>query len=100
VTDKWLVAFDYNRAKWGAYKSLDVKFEQTPTSNVPESINPRNYKDASTYRIGVQYEANEKFSFRGGWYYDESPIQNGYFAPETPRNDSQAYTAGLTYQIT
>ncbi len=98
VTDKWLVAFDYNRAKWGAYENLDVKFGAGAPA--AESLNPRNYKDASTYRVGVQYEANEKFSFRGGWYFDESPIQNGYFAPETPRNDSQAYTAGLTYQIT
>lgn len=100
LNDQWLFAFDYNRAKWGAYKSLDVNFEQTPTSNVPQSINPRNYKDASTYRVGVEFAPNKTFSFRGGWYFDESPIQNGYFAPETPRNDSQAYTAGLTYQIT
>lgn len=100
VTDKLLFAFDYNRAKWGDYKSLDVYFHQTETSNAPDSHNPRNYKDASIYRLGLQYEANEKFTFRAGWYYDESPVQNGYFAPETPRNDSQGYTAGLTYQIT
>lgn len=97
VTDKWLVAFDFNRAKWGAYESLDVYFgEGAPAS---ESLNPRNYKDASTYRLGLQYQANDKFSFRAGWYFDESPVQNGYFAPETPRNDSQGYTGGLTYKI-
>ncbi len=100
ITDKWLVAFDFNRAKWGAYKSLDVDFHQTETSNAPDSYNPRNYKDASTYRLGLQYQANDKFSFRAGWYFDESPVQDGYFAPETPRNDSQGYTGGLTYQIT
>ena len=31
-----------------------------------------------------------------GYYFDESPVQEGYFAPETPRNDSNGYTAGLT----
>lgn len=98
VTDKLLFAFDYNRAKWGDYEALDVYFgEGAPAS---ESLNARNYKDASIYRLGLQYEANDKFTFRAGWYYDESPVQNGYFAPETPRNDSQGYTAGLTYQIT
>ncbi len=30
---------------------------------------------------------------------DESPVQDGYFAPETPRNDSMAYTGGFTYQL-
>ena len=34
-----------------------------------------------------------------GWYFDESPVQDGYFAPETPRNDSMGYTGGLTYQL-
>lgn len=98
ITDKWLVAFDFNRAKWGAYEALDVHFGAGAPAS--ESLNPRNYKDASTYRLGLQYQANDKFSFRAGWYFDESPVQDGYFAPETPRNDSQGYTGGLTYQIT
>lgn len=95
LTDKWLVAFDYNYVLWDAYKSLDINF----ANDVPDSKNPRNYKNASTYRVGTQYEANEKFTFRAGWYFDESPVQDGYFAPETPRNDSMGFTGGLTYQV-
>ena len=95
LTDKWLVAFDYNRAMWSAYQSLDVEFN----NGLPTSVNPRNYKDASTYRIGTQYKASEKFTFRAGYYFDESPVQDTYFAPETPRNDSNAFTGGLTYQL-
>jgi long-chain fatty acid transport protein len=95
ITDKWLVAFDYNHAYWNVYKALMVDF-----ANGIVSDNPRNYKDASTYRLGTQYKLNEKFVFRAGWYFDESPVQDGYFAPETPRNDSMGFTGGLTYQIT
>lgn len=94
ITDKWMVAFDYNYTLWSAYKALDVKF-----ANGMESLNPRNYQNASTFRIGTQYEANDKFTFRAGWYHDESPVQDGYFAPETPRNDSMGFTGGLTYQL-
>ena len=95
VTNKWLVAFDYNRTMWGVYESLTVNFENNPTP----SVNPRNYKNSSTYRVGTQYQANDKFTFRAGWYFDESPVQDGYFAPETPRNESMGYTGGLTYQL-
>jgi long-chain fatty acid transport protein len=94
ITDKWLVAFDYNYTLWDSYRALDVKF-----ANGLESNNPRNYKNASTFRIGTQYQANDKFTFRAGWYHDESPVQDGYFAPETPRNDSMGFTGGLTYQL-
>ncbi len=96
LTKRWLVAFDYNRTMWRAYKSLDVDFD----NSVPTSVNPRNYKDSNTYRVGMQYKANDKFVFRAGWYKDQSPVQAGYFAPETPRNDSMGYTGGLTYQVT
>jgi len=94
ITDKWLFAFDYNRAMWSVYDALVVDF-----SNGAQSNNPRNYKNSSTYRLGTQYVANDKFTFRAGWYFDESPVQDGYFAPETPRNDSMGYTGGLTYQV-
>lgn len=96
VTDKLLMAFDYNRAMWSVYKNLDVDFTNPLLT---DSKNLRNYKNASTYRVGMQYAANDKFTFRAGWYFDESPVQDGYFAPETPRNDSMGYTGGLTYQL-
>ncbi|MEQ3662070.1 MAG: outer membrane protein transport protein [Flavobacterium sp.] len=95
VTDKWMLAFDYNYTLWNVYKSLDVEFN----NGLPTSVNPRNYKNASTYRVGTQYAATDKFTFRAGWYFDESPVQDGYFAPETPRNDSMGFTGGLTYQV-
>jgi long-chain fatty acid transport protein len=96
--DKWLFAFDYNYTKWSAYKALDITiYNQNPTPVISENL--RNYKNASTYRLGAQYKATQKFTVRGGFYIDESPVQDGYFAPETPRNDSKGYTGGLTYQL-
>ena len=95
--EKWLFAFDYNRAMWEVYNSLDIDFAP---EGVPDSFNPRNYKNASTYRFGLQYEALDKLTLRVGYYFDESPVRSGYFAPETPRNDSHGYTGGFSYQIT
>ncbi|MCW9037767.1 outer membrane protein transport protein [Altibacter sp.] len=94
--DKWLFAFDFNRAFWDVYESLDIDFAN---ENIPDSRNLRNYKNASTYRFGLQYEATDMFTLRAGYYFDESPVRKGYFAPETPRNDSNGYTAGLTFNV-
>ncbi|PTX44409.1 long-chain fatty acid transport protein [Christiangramia gaetbulicola] len=97
LNDQWLFAFDYNRTFWDVYESLDVDWANP---NIPDSKNPRNYKDASIYRFGLQYAANETFVLRAGYYFDESPVQSGYFAPETPRNDSNNFTGGLTVNVT
>ncbi len=93
---KWLFAFDYNYVFWSAYKALTIEFVDSPLG---KSVNPRNYKNSSTYRFGLQYKVDDQLSLRAGWYYDQSPVQPGYFAPETPRNDSRAYTGGLTYKF-
>ncbi|PQB06035.1 OmpP1/FadL family transporter [Aureitalea marina] len=94
--DKWTFAFDFNRTFWDVYESLDIDFADP---NIPDSVNPRNYKNASTYRFGLQFDATSQFTLRAGYYFDESPIQPGFFAPETPRNDSNGYTAGLTFNV-
>jgi len=91
--DKWLFAFDINETLWSVYNSLDIDFADP---NIPDSENARNYKDSSIYRFGLQYDANDRFTLRAGYYFDESPVQEGYFAPETPRNDSHGFTGGLS----
>lgn len=96
--EKFLFAFDYNRQFWDVYESLDIDFTDTPQK--PDSRNLRNYKNSSVYRFGLQYEATSKITLRGGYYFDESPVQPGFFAPETPRNDSNAFTGGVSFAIT
>lgn len=94
--EDWTFAFDYNRDFWDAYESLDIDFENPA---IPDSKNARNYKNSSIYRFGMQYDATQMFTLRAGYYFDESPVREGYFAPETPRNDSNNFTAGLTVNI-
>ncbi len=99
ATKKLLLAFDWNHTKWSAYKSLDVAIKNTATGAISNSINARNYQDSNTYRFGAQYMINPRFTARAGYYIDNSPILDGYFAPETPRNTGTGYTGGLTFQV-
>jgi long-chain fatty acid transport protein len=48
----------------------------------------------------LQYQATDKITLRAGYYRDETPVQPGYFAPETPRNDSDGFTGGLSFAVT
>ncbi len=92
-SDKMTLAFDINRTFWDVYDELVIEFDNGITS-----VNPRNYEDANILRFGLQYRYNDKWTLRGGIYFDESPVPDGYFAPETPRNDSIGYTAGASYR--
>src|SRR5690606_24720326 len=51
--ESWTFAFDFNRTFWDVYKSLDIDFAN---EDIPDSKNARNYKNASIYRFGMQYD--------------------------------------------
>ena len=89
------IAFDINRTYWSAYKSLDITFY----NSIGTSVNPRNYQNANIYRLGIQHVVSDDLTLRGGVYLDKTPIQNGYFTPETPRNDSTGFTGGASYRL-
>ncbi|MFT6387122.1 MAG: long-chain fatty acid transport protein [Cellvibrionaceae bacterium] len=99
LNEKALLAFDYNYTFWDVYKDLTFNFDSLNAPFPNPSSNPRNYKNSSTYRLGLQYQQNAKLQLRGGIYYDQTPIRDGYFAPETPRGDSLGFTAGMTLQL-
>ena len=93
--DKTKFAFDINRTFWSEYENLNVQFY----NGAGQSLNPRNYQDANILRFGIQHAFNKALTARAGIYFDETPIQPGYFTPETPRNDSIGYTAGVSYRL-
>ncbi len=95
-SEKWLLALDYVIDEWSAYENLDIDFIP---EGVPDSFNPRNYRDAIIVRFGAQYTLNNSLTLRGGYYFDETPIRDGFFSPETPRNNSHGITAGLSFNI-
>jgi len=95
LNEKWLFALEYNRQFWSVYESLSVEF-----GNGTSSSSVRNYQNSSVFRFGFEYKATEKIALRGGYYKDESPIPSGFFSPETPRNDADAFTGGFSVAIT
>ena len=96
VTDKFLFAFDFARTFWDSYESLDLIFSDP---GVAPSLNPRNYENSSIYRFGLQYEVTDNIVLRGGYYRDESPLQNDFFSPETPRPDADGITGGVSVNL-
>ena len=93
VSEKLLVSIEGSFVQWSGYESLDFDFEEEV---IADSENARNYEDAMIFRVGAQYSYSEMFDFRVGFYYDESPITDEFFNPETPNSDNIGITGGLS----
>ncbi|WP_439880658.1 OmpP1/FadL family transporter [Pontibacter sp. MBLB2868] len=96
--DKLTLAVDVSRIGWSAYEKLRFDFSQ-PVAGNTVSESSRNYEDAMIYRIGGEYMATEALAVRAGFYYDQTPVQDGYLTPETPDSDSRGLSAGLGYSV-
>ena len=48
-------------------------------------------------RVGAQYKTTERLFLRAGVYYDQTPIQENNFNPETPGMDKIGMSAGLSF---
>lgn len=94
ITPKWLVSADFNYHGWEKYNKLVLNFEDGTSS-----VNPKNFHNSKTVRIGTQYMFNDKFAGRLGYYYDESPYTDDYFIPETPSFDASVVTGGFGYKF-
>ncbi len=97
-SDKLTLAVDVSRVQWSAYEKLSFEFTQ-PVAGNTVSESGRNYKDAMIYRIGGEYNVTDALAVRGGAYYDQSPVQDGYLTPETPDADSRGLSVGVGYNV-
>ena len=99
ITPKWLISGDFNYSGWHRYNQLKLDFANAPIGNQPNDktvlVSPKNFKNTKTYRVGTQYQINDMFAARAGYYYDESPYADKDFQAETPSFDSNVVTAGL-----
>ncbi len=50
------------------------------------------------YGIGLSYEHNDIWTFRGGIAYDESPISDQYRTPRIPGEDRKWLAIGTSYK--
>ena len=92
ATKKLLLSAELQYVGWKAYDTLAIKF----TTMTSKSI--KNYKNSMIYRIGGEYKACDKMTFRLGFIYDSTPVDKAYYSPDGPGANKISLTAGLTLQ--
>lgn len=98
LSENFELGAQFDWVGWSAYKSLDIDFE-TNTDGLEDSSSPRNYEDSWVAHLGGEYTLESGLNLRAGFYYDTTPVQDGYMTAETPDNDRVGLTAGLGYTV-
>lgn len=95
-TDKLTIAADANYTIWSAYEALIFEFNGL-LGGADSSVNPQQWEDSWTVRLGGQYSASEQIDLRAGAVLDYTPIPDRTLSPITPDADRFNYSFGGTW---
>lgn len=95
--DRWELGFDVQYVGWKAYDSLNIVFNEKALK-IEDIKAEKNYKNSMIYRVGAQYAATERLDVRAGVYFDQTPIRERLYNPETPGMNKLGFSAGLSFE--
>jgi len=89
---------DVSYTLWTRFDSLVVRYE-TQTTAIHNIKEARAWKNSLSLRIGGEYRANEDLLIRGGAFFAQSPVPDGYVSPELPDANALGVTGGGSYRL-
>lgn len=94
LTSKWAFMADLTWTQWSKLDALVVEFDTRP-----DNITPLDWDDTVRVAVGASYRHNDKWLYRGGLAYDESPVPSDDLrTPRVPDADRYWLTLGARYQ--
>lgn len=95
--EKLSLALDVQYTAWSAYKKLDLEFNEEILKKYNIKADKK-YENTFAIRLGAQYALNKSIDLRAGIYYDQTPVQEMHYNPETPGADKIGYSIGASYR--
>jgi len=92
------VEFDWLQIGWTSYDKLEVDFDKN-TAAVEDQSSPKNWKDVSSFRIGVEYRYDEQLALRTGFMIDQDPAPDEHLDPLLPSADRTLFSIGAGYKF-
>lgn len=97
INPQWAIMGDITWTKWDRFDALVIEFDNPAQ---PDFVQPENWENSMRYALGLNYRHNDKWIFRAGAAYDESPISGtADRTPRIPGNDRTWLSLGLGYQM-
>lgn len=91
---RWGVSIGFRWTRWNRFQELRIKTEGLPTDAVIEN----KWDNVISANVGVDYFYSDKWTFRAGYMFDESPTSNEYRTPRIPDEDRNWFAIGASYK--
>lgn len=93
--DDWMFTIDLTRTGWDTFQELRIDYDN-PLQ--PDTVEEENWVDVYKTSIGLDYDYSEKWTFRAGYGYDNSPVDESNRLVRLPDGDRTWMSFGATYR--
>jgi long-chain fatty acid transport protein len=91
--------FDASFQSWSSLKATDVTYDPNVFGDGPTVTTPRDWKDTTSLRLGLEGDITDNFTMFGGVAQEPSPVPDRTLEPGFPRGDAMVYAIGFTTNL-
>jgi long-chain fatty acid transport protein len=92
-TGDWTLEGDVNWYQWSSFDSLPLTFPEEPALS---GVIEERYEDTWQFRFGLERVLNDRWSLRGGYFYDQTPSPPESVGPLLPDADRHGAALGAS----
>lgn len=92
--DDFALMADASRTGWSSLRNVTISFENPLQGQTVEEFN---WDDTMFYSLGGEWAMSDRFTFRAGVAFDETPTNDLTRTPRLPDADRTWLSAGLTW---
>lgn len=97
INKKWALSADATWTRWNRFQDLTIQSDDVNRLN---SSKAENWQNSMRYSIGADYAYNQKWQFRAGFSYEETPVPSSNFrTARIPDNNRKWFSVGSTYKL-
>lgn len=93
--DRWIFSFDVTKTGWNRFDELKIVPCDSGQAKGGFAA-PKNWEDSLTWRFGAEFKQDERWTFRGGYAYDNSPVGDETRNFELPGTDGHIFSLGAS----
>lgn len=93
--ERTTVSADAVHMGWDSFSELPITIVGYPALS---SVRPESFRDAWTYRLGVERKLSETFAVQLGYLRDRTPMPTHIVSPMLPDADRNGYSVGFSWK--
>lgn len=95
LNEEWTLLAEADWTDWTAFDELRVE-AKNPAQ--PDDVTASDWEDTWFFALGAEYSPNDRWTFRVGTAFDESPIPDSTRGPRIPDSDRTWISLGLRFR--